>query len=160
MDKNNLISMFNTQITSFINDLILVYPDDKDLYTFKTSLKMLLLYDDKKVIKMFKEFVYSKYKVQIENKDSEFFLQNDYEDIIAQTNTDTPEITAQLINKIKSYWVSMSNENKEIVVEFDIDWHEAISGIDMAHDNFTHTMDNFTLAQSISSNCSNLMRSH
>ena len=52
------------------------------------------------------------------------------------------------------------NENKEFVVEFDIDWHEAISGIDIAHDNFTHTMDNFTLAQSISSNCSNLMRSH
>ena len=52
------------------------------------------------------------------------------------------------------------NENKEFIVEFDIDWHEAISGIDMAHDNFTHTMDNFTLAQSISSNCSNLMRSH
>ena len=52
------------------------------------------------------------------------------------------------------------NEDKEFVVEFDIDWHEAISGIDMAHDNFTHTMDNFTLAQSISSNCSNLMRSH
>ena len=118
MDKNNLISMFNTQITSFINDLILVYPDDKDLYTFKTSLKMLLLYDDKKVINMFKEFVYSKYKVQIENKDSEFFLQNDYEDIIAQTNADTPEITAQLINKIKSYWVSMSNENKEIVWKY------------------------------------------
>ena len=118
MDKNNLISMFNTQITSFINDLILVYPDDKDLYTFKTSLKMLLLYDDKKVINMFKEFVYSKYKVQIENKDSEFFLQNDYEDIIARTNTDTPEITTQLINKIKSYWMSMSNENKDIVWKY------------------------------------------
>ena len=118
MDKNNLISMFNTQITSFINDLILVYPDDKDLYTFKTSLKMLLLYDDKKVINMFKEFVYSKYKVQIENKDSEFFLQNDYEDIITRTNADTPEITAQLINKIKSYWMSMSNENKDIVWKY------------------------------------------
>ena len=118
MDKNNIISLFNTQITSFINDLILVYPNDNDLYTFKTSIKMLLLYDEKKVINMFKEFVYSKYKVQIENRDSEFFLQNDYEDILEQTKTDTPEITVQLINKIKTYWLSMSDKNKEVVWKY------------------------------------------
>ena len=118
MDKNNIISVFNTQISSFINDLILVYPNDNDLYTFKTSMKMLLLVDEKKVINMFKEFVYSKYKVQIEKRDSDFFLQNNYDDIVAQTKTDTPEITAQLINKIKSYWISMSNENKEVVWKY------------------------------------------
>ena len=118
MDKNNIISVFNTQISSFINDLILVYPNDNDLYTFKTSMKMLLLVDEKKVISMFKEFVYSKYKVQIEKRDSDFFLQNNYDDIVAQTKTDTPEITAQLINKIKSYWISMSNENKEVVWKY------------------------------------------
>lgn len=118
MDKNNIVSVFNTQITSFINDLISVYPNDNDLYTFKTSIKMLLLYDENKVINMFKEFVYSKYKLQIENRDSDFFLQNDYKDILAQTKTDTPEITVQLINKIKSYWVSMSNDNKEVVWKY------------------------------------------
>ena len=79
---------------------------------------MLLLVDEKKVINMFKEFVYSKYKVQIEKRDSDFFLQNNYDDIVAQTKTDTPEITAQLINKIKSYWISMSNENKEVVWKY------------------------------------------
>lgn len=118
MDKHNIISVFNTQMTSFINDLILVYPNDNDLYTFKTSIKMLLLVDEKKVVNMFKEFVYSKYKVQIEKRDSDFFLKNNYDDIVAQTKTDTPEITAQLIKKIKSYWISMSNDNKEVVWKY------------------------------------------
>ncbi|MEC8616743.1 MAG: MbnP family protein [Bacteroidota bacterium] len=52
------------------------------------------------------------------------------------------------------------NHSREFIVEFDIDWHETIRGINMAQDNFTHTMDNLTLAQSISINCSNLIQPH
>lgn len=115
MDKNNVISVFNTQFTSFITDLISVYPDDKDLYKFKTSIRMLLLYDEEKVIVLFNDFIFSKYKDKIEKRDSDFFLKNNYEDLVEQNQYESPEITIQLINKIKSYWTDMSDANKGIV---------------------------------------------
>ena len=117
MNKEKCVEVFNKQLNDFINDLITVYPKDDDLYTFKTSIKMLSLVDDKKVLRMFKEFVYDKYKEPLMAKDSEFFLQNDYNEFVngnfdAQAN---PEVTEQLINKIKSYWKEMSTANRDIV---------------------------------------------
>ncbi len=55
---------------------------------------------------------------------------------------------------------STINSSKELIIELDFDWYESIRGINMAQDNFTHTMDNLSLAQAISNNCTNLIQSH
>jgi hypothetical protein len=117
MKKEECINLFNVKLKEFINDLITVYPQDDDLYKFKTSINMLLLVNEKQVIKIFKDCVHSKYKDHILKKDEKFFLTHDYaEDVngVGQ-NEQSPEFTDQLIVKIKSYWKTMTDENRNII---------------------------------------------
>jgi hypothetical protein len=117
MRKEECVNLFNVKLKEFINDLITVYPQDEDLYKFKTSVNMLLLVNEKQVIKIFKDFVYPKYKDHILNRDEKFFLTHDYTDDVSAVGAteQSPEFTDQLIVKIKSYWETMKDENKNII---------------------------------------------
>ena len=116
MRKEECVNLFNVKLKEFINDLITVYPQDEDLYTFKTSISMLLLVNDKQVIKIFKDFVYPKYKDHILQRDENFFLTHDYtDDVNSVGQNESPEFTDQLIVKIKSYWKTMTDDNKNVI---------------------------------------------
>jgi hypothetical protein len=112
MKKEECINLFNTKIKEFIQDLNRVYPDDDDLLKFKTSINILLLVNDKQLIKMYKDMVYMKYKDQIMKNEEDFFMNHDY---VEERGEHTEEFTDRLISKIKSYWKTMNDENKEIV---------------------------------------------
>tara|TARA_Y100000389_G_scaffold177048_1_gene189000 strand:+ start:12459 stop:12854 length:396 start_codon:yes stop_codon:yes gene_type:complete len=114
MRKEECVNVFNVKLREFISDLIRVYPTDDDLKKFKTSINMLLVMSDSQIIKIYNEYVYTKYKTQIFAKDEEFFMKHDYNDEL--NNSDyNDEFTEQLIDKIKSYWCTMTDDNKTIV---------------------------------------------
>jgi hypothetical protein len=56
--------------------------------------------------------VYSRYRTQILNKEEEFFINHDY---VEERGEHSEEFTERLISKIKSYWKTMTAENREIV---------------------------------------------
>lgn len=113
MDKSQCFNIFNQKLREFVNDLIAVFPNDTDLYSFKTSLNMIGLVNERQMIDLFIRFVHKSYKTQILNRDESFFLTHTYNDEISHAGDNN--ITSQLIAKIKSYWVDMSPENKDIV---------------------------------------------
>lgn len=114
MRREECVNIFNTKLREFISDLISVYPLDEDLKKFKTSINVLLLISDNKIMKLYNDYVYTKYKTQIINKDEEFFMKHDYKDEVNNTE-ESYEFTEKLIDKIKSYWSTMSEDNKKIV---------------------------------------------
>ena len=114
MRKEECVNIFNTKLREFISDLIRVYPEDEDLKKFKTSINMLLVMSDSQIIKLYNEYVFSKYQTQILNKDEEFFMNHDYKDEVNNIE-ESYEFTEKLINKIKSYWSTMTEDNKKIV---------------------------------------------
>lgn len=114
MRKEECVNVFNSKLREFISDLISVYPADEDLKKFKTSINMLLVMSDNQIIKLYNEFVYTKYKTQILSKDEEFFMKHDYKDEMENTE-ESYEFTEKLIDKIKSYWSTMSDDNKKVV---------------------------------------------
>ena len=114
MRKEECVNVFNTKLREFVNDLIRAYPADEDLKKFKTTINMLLVMSDNQIIKLYNEYVCSKYKTQILAKDEDFFMKHDYKDEV--NNSDySYEFTEQLIDKIKSYWCTMTDDNKKIV---------------------------------------------
>lgn len=113
MDKSQCLNIFNQKLREFVNDLIAVFPTDTDLYSFKTSLNMIGLVNERQMIDLFIRFVHKSYKTQILNRDESFFLTHTYNDEISHAGDNN--ITSQLIAKIKSYWVDMSPANKDIV---------------------------------------------
>ena len=52
------------------------------------------------------------------------------------------------------------NSSNDFIIQLEIDWSEAINGINMSTDNFTHTMDNIPLAQNLVANCVNLIEAN
>lgn len=113
MKKDEIVQIFNQKLKELVNDLIGVYPNDKDLYAFKTSLNMMNMVNDKQCIKLFIGHVHNKYGSNILKREEDFFMNHSYEEEINMG--DTMEVTIQLIDKIKGYWKEMSNENKEII---------------------------------------------
>lgn len=113
MDKSQCLNIFNQKLREFVNDLIAVFPNDTDLYSFKTSLNMIGLVNERQMLDLFIRFVHKSYKTQILNRDESFFLTHTYNDEISHAGDNN--MTNQLIAKIKSYWADMSPENKGIV---------------------------------------------
>lgn len=116
MDKEQIVRIFDTKLSEFVNDLISIYPEDKDLYAFKNSIRLLNLVKDTQCIMLFKEYVYDTYCDKILEKNEDFFLKHTFEK--EKTTNQNFEFTNQLIEKIKGYWKTMSDENKETVWKY------------------------------------------
>lgn len=113
MDNNTKwISCFNSKLEEFMTDLISSYPDDKDFLMFKQSYKMLKLVDDTKPVILFKMYT-MKYVDQITSKDEKFFLDHDFKDEL--NSSDNQDFSSEMLTKLKSYWSTMSSENKEAI---------------------------------------------
>ena len=119
--ENNMrfYEIFNKKLQELLNDLIVVFPDDKDFKLFKNSVRLITLADVKKPLQMFKLSLTDEYKKNIEERNTDFFLNNDYSDvlnndIIKQTMNDD-DVNKKLINKLKGYWKDLNNNNRDTI---------------------------------------------
>lgn len=119
--ENNMrfYEIFNKKLQELLNDLIVVFPDDKDFKLFKNSVRLITLADVKKPLQMFKLSLTDEYKKNIEERNTDFFLNNDYSDvlnndIIKQTMNDD-DVNKKLINKLKGYWKDLNDNNRDTI---------------------------------------------
>jgi hypothetical protein len=118
MKKDDLLSLFNTKLKEFVDDLISLYPNDQNLHAAKKGILLLKTLDDKKTIKLFKLHIYDKYSVQLFERNESFFMEKDYDQETKMLEKVTDNITQQLVDNIKNYWTVMTDENKEIVWKY------------------------------------------
>jgi uncharacterized FlgJ-related protein len=104
------INIFNSKFEEFVKDLIELYPNDKDFKILKNSFSLLKMTDMKKPFQLF--LMYSvDYEDAITRRDENFFLSNNYENIAGEESN----FTADLMNKLKKYWTTLSETNKETI---------------------------------------------
>ena len=109
----SILGAFNNVLINFIEDCILVFPEENDFKVYKKGLEFVIKYNPKKGLTIFDE--YSKlYRQKIMDKNEEFFMENKYEDI---TKYNDPEIFT-IINKIKVYWKLLDTNNKEKIWDY------------------------------------------
>lgn len=77
MSNKNIVNALNEQFIDLLKQLIKVYPTLEQLKEFHTALKLMLMTDNKFLIRVFKTHVYQ-YKEKIEKEDESFFLDIDY----------------------------------------------------------------------------------
>ena len=120
MENNTrFYEIFNKKLQELLSDLIVVFPDDKDFKLFKNSVRLITLADVKKPLQMFKLSLTDEYKKNIEERNTDFFLDNDYSDvlnndIIKQTMNDD-DVNKKLINKLKGYWKDLNDNNRDTI---------------------------------------------
>ena len=115
----SVLGAFNNVLINFIDDCILVFPEDRDFKVYKASIKILVKINPKKVLTIFANNT-KLYKEQILEKNEDFFLKNDYSEVI--NNTKKTDISDDEINdiikKIQGYWIELEKTNKEKIWDY------------------------------------------
>ena len=107
------LTAFVTQMDNFINDIILICPQDNDFKVFKNGIFLLKKTNPKKIAEIFKNYI-TQYRKKIVDKDEAFFLENEYSEL----DISNEENFTTTMNKLKSYWKGLSDINKEKVRKY------------------------------------------
>jgi hypothetical protein len=122
MDNQKFYNIFNTKIIEFLNDLIILFPNDSDFKMYKTAINLVKLADNKKPLQYYKKFVTDEYKEHINNRNDKFFLEHDYSEIINDNELNSEvgasDISSKIVNRLKGYWSSLTDDNKVIVWDY------------------------------------------
>jgi len=109
----SLLSAFNKIFLDFLDDCISIFPLDNDFKVYKRGLQMMIKYNPRKILTIFKEYL-EIYREKIVSKDEEFFLENNYVEV---KKYDQEEIF-NVIDKLKNYWKNIDSNNKDKIWEW------------------------------------------
>ena len=111
----SLLSAFNSQMESFSSEICEVFPNDTDLKMGHNVIILLKKTNPRKLLEMYTIYV-SDFKKSIDEEDESFFIDHDFKDIANKNNN--KEFTFHLVIKLKQYWKSLSEKNKEIIWQY------------------------------------------
>ena len=78
MNKSTILKTFNSHLMEFINDVIILMPEDLDLKTAATFLEGIKKVNPRLIITTWNNWVVSEYRNKIELGDFSFFEDKDY----------------------------------------------------------------------------------
>tara|TARA_B100000035_G_scaffold315232_1_gene334605 strand:- start:1032 stop:1433 length:402 start_codon:yes stop_codon:yes gene_type:complete len=109
MDKSTLLKGFNNLFFEFLDDVLTVYPDNKEIKYAKNSFNLMRKANPIILIRAWYNRVYTPYKDQIDAGDITFFFEKDY-------NTDLNKVQGseeimKMIDKIRQPLKDMGEEN-------------------------------------------------
>ena len=108
MSKKIFMDAFFTQFHEFMGQLIRVFPEDPDFTVYDSGVMMLQKINPGLVLAEFIKHV-TPFEEVIRAKNSDFFIQTE---IFIFDPENTME---QVIQKLKAYWVGLSDSNKESI---------------------------------------------
>ena len=108
MSKKIFMDAFFTQFHEFMGQLIRVFPEDPDFTVYDSGVMMLQKINPGLVLAEFIKNV-TPFEEVIRAKNSDFFIQTE---IFIFDPENTME---QVIQKLKAYWVGLSDSNKESI---------------------------------------------
>lgn len=116
MDKNMLLRAFNNHFLEMIDDIILVFPSDIEISTFKSVLNKINKINPKLSMRVFKEHIIKDYSKQIDDGDINFFINKDYNnDLSGLSNSN---IILKKIEYLKTPVKHMSKSNQDNVLKY------------------------------------------
>jgi len=108
---NQYLQAFNNHFEEFIDDVVRVFPDDKEIATASNALKKMRKVNPKLIINVFIEYIQIPYGSQIMNNNIKFFLEKDYSDNLSN------EILSK-VNSIKGPIADMDVEEQTKVIKY------------------------------------------
>lgn len=115
-DKTTLMRAFNNHLFELLDDILGIYPEDVNISAAKKSLDQLKSVNPSIVIKAWYNYVYLRYKDQIDSGNLAFFFEKDYrEDLTYVGNTDE---VLKIIEKVRAPLREMSPANQEHTVSY------------------------------------------
>jgi len=113
---SSILKAFNKHLVDFINDIISVFPDNRDLKVTKTALQTWKRINPKSILEIWKTCITDKYKTQIEKGDYGFFINKNYKEDISGCDNSSDILTA--IEQLRNPISLMSKENQEKAIKY------------------------------------------
>ena len=112
---STFLTAFNNLVIKFNDELIETFPEENDFKVSKNGILLLKKANPRKIVTIFKKYT-EIYREKISNEDEDFFLQNDYNDVV--NNDSEKDNVFFLIDKLKKYWTVLSDSNKKNVWKY------------------------------------------
>ena len=104
----SFLKAFTTELQSFINEFTDMFPKEKYLKVYSSTMSSMIRVNPKMVHTYFMQYVYP-YKNQILNKEEKFFMEKDYTDEIKEIG----QVDLVEAMKLKTLWEVMTPESKD-----------------------------------------------
>ena len=110
-EKSILLKTFNKHLIDLLDDVLIVYPENIEILSTKSSLETLKRMNPTAIIKAWYKFVYIPYKDYIEEGNLSFFFNKDYSKDLSHLNNSNEFL--EIIEKIRGPLNDLSEVNKE-----------------------------------------------
>uniref|UniRef100_A0A6C0L925 Uncharacterized protein n=1 Tax=viral metagenome TaxID=1070528 RepID=A0A6C0L925_9ZZZZ len=115
-DKTTVLRAFNTHFFEFLDDLLRVFPDNKEISYAKTSFETIKRANPRAIIKSWYNFVFLPYKDVIDNGNITFFIDKDYCSDLSHLNKS--EEIMKMIDNIRKPIREMDETNKTHALKY------------------------------------------
>ena len=86
-DKSTIMKTFNTHFFQFLDDILVIFPENKDIKTAKKSFETIKMANPTAIIKAWSTFIYLPYCEALDAGNIDFFFEKDYgSDLSGLTN--------------------------------------------------------------------------
>jgi len=116
MTSSNIVTGFNDHFIEFVNDIIMVFPDNHDILSAKNSLLLIRKTNPRLLIQIWHTYVVEKYKSYIEDGNIDFFISNDYSMDLA--NFENSKKIIDCIDRLRNPLKLMSPENRSKSIKY------------------------------------------
>ena len=117
MDKTTILKAFNSQFEEFLEDIELLFPENKDIRTTKTGLMMMRKANPKKMVSVWYRYICIKYEDEIEKENLEYFLTKDYSTDLKMEDGAAGKVM-DAIDKLREPLRELNPENTKKCVQY------------------------------------------
>jgi hypothetical protein len=111
-----ILSAFNNQFKEFMNDILCIFPDDKDLMTTKNMMTTLQKGNPRLLIQIWKNFIADPYANEIEAGNISFFIDKDYNSDVSGLGDSEKIVKA--IDRLREPIKNMDDENQQACMKY------------------------------------------
>jgi hypothetical protein len=110
-DKSTILKTFNAHFFEFVDDVLRIFPNNTDLAIGRKSFDTIKKANPTAIIKVWYTYVYSPYKVVIDQGNIEFFFEKDYSNDLS--NLASSNEIMKVIDVMRTPIKEMSESNRE-----------------------------------------------
>lgn len=114
--KSTLLKGFNTHLFEFLDDIIHIFPEKKEINDAKEALALLKQANPVIVIRCWNNYVTLKYSDVIINGNIDFFFNKDYQEDVKHMSNSNHVI--DVINTLRQPLSELSDVNKEMAMKY------------------------------------------
>jgi len=114
----SIVKAFNNHFIEFLDDMLNVFPNDKNIKTAKYYISGIMKINPSIVVKAWHEYVVLPYSKQINDSDWSFFMRKDYEKDIGTSEQYNSEKVLGAIELIRDKASKMSDNDQEKIIKY------------------------------------------